>query len=83
MTTVSDSDLIVLSKPGCVQCNAVYTRLDAAGVDYEVIDVSQDPVWFDKLIAQNIKSAPVTMRRGDDPKEWVLGFDPDGLDRLF
>lgn len=76
---MSTSTITLLSKPGCVQCTAVETRLKNAGVDYEKIDVSQDPEWLDKLEEAGVRSVPVTVQ-GDT---WVQGFDPDAIDRLF
>jgi glutaredoxin-like protein NrdH len=73
------SDVILLSKPGCVQCNAVARKLVANGVEFEKIDVSEDPEWLSWLDEKSIKRVPVTVR-GD---EYVEGFDPDGLERLF
>ena len=32
----------VYTKPSCVQCNATYRALDSKGIEYEVLDVSQD-----------------------------------------
>ena len=71
--------IVVVSKPGCVQCNAVYRRLDEAGVDYVVVDASEDDYWRDKLVENNIQRVPVTIK-GDT---WIKGYDPDALDRLF
>ena len=32
----------VYTKPSCVQCNATYRALDSKGIEYEVLDLSED-----------------------------------------
>jgi glutaredoxin-like protein NrdH len=73
------TDITLLSKPGCVQCTAVARRLIANGVEFEKIDVTQDPEWLAKLEERGIQRVPVTVK-GDT---WIEGFDPDGLETLF
>ena len=34
--------ITVYTKPACVQCNATYKALDKVGVDYEVVDISEN-----------------------------------------
>lgn len=40
MTT---SPVTVYSKPACVQCDATDRALDKHGMDYDVVDLTQDP----------------------------------------
>ncbi|MEC8915996.1 MAG: glutaredoxin domain-containing protein, partial [Pseudomonadota bacterium] len=34
--------ITIYSKPACVQCNATYRALDKQGIDYTVVDLTQD-----------------------------------------
>lgn len=36
------NELVVYSKPNCVQCNATYRALDAKDIPYYVVDLSED-----------------------------------------
>lgn len=38
------SEVIVYSRPSCVQCTTTYRPLDNAGIEYEVGDVSTDAI---------------------------------------
>lgn len=35
--------ITVYTKPACVQCNATYRALDKAGIEYSVVDITEDP----------------------------------------
>lgn len=77
------SPVILLSKPGCVQCNAVTRRLDELGIFYEKVDVSEDQDWQVQLKEHDIRSVPVTLPFAEaEPGRWVLGYDPDAIDAL-
>nr|WP_312638958.1 glutaredoxin domain-containing protein [Rhodococcus qingshengii] len=34
--------ITVYTKPACVQCNATYRALDKAGIEYDVIDITDN-----------------------------------------
>ena len=65
----------VYSKPACVQCNATYRPLDKAGIDYQVIDMSQDADALEKVRALGHMQAPVIITDND---HWS-GFRPDKI----
>lgn len=69
----------VYSKPACVQCTATYRRLDSAGVEYRVVDISRDPEALDKIKGLGYLAAPVVITGTGD--HWS-GFDPDRIDAL-
>jgi glutaredoxin-like protein NrdH len=71
--------ITVYTKPNCVQCTATKNYLDARGIEYNTIDIVQDPDAFDTLIEKGFKAAPV-VNIGD---EWFAGFQPDRLDYYF
>ena len=68
----------VYSKPACVQCTATYTRLDSKGIDYEVLDLSQDSAALEQVKSLGYLQAPVVVTDND---HWS-GFRPDKVDEL-
>ena len=70
--------ITVYSKPACVQCTATTRALDARGLAYSVIDLTEDAEAMDKVMAMGYRQAPVVVA-GDD--HWA-GFRPDMIGRL-
>lgn len=70
--------ITVYTKPACVQCNATYKALDKAGVDYEVIDISDNEEAHDYVMALGYLQAPVVVA---DEEHWS-GFRPDRIKSL-
>ena len=68
----------VLSKPGCVQCNATYRMLDSKGVPYRVVNMAEDPEALERAKNLGYTQAPVVIA-GDD--HWS-GFQPDKINGL-
>ena len=62
--------ITVYTKPACVQCTATYRALDSKGIDYNVLDLSQDPAALEQVKALGYLQAP-----------WS-GFRPDKIDEL-
>ena len=65
----------VYSKPACVQCNATVRALDKKGIEYKVIDMSQDMDALERVRALGYMQAPVVMAGSD---HWS-GFRPDKI----
>ena len=68
----------VYSKPACVQCNATVRALDKKGIEYKVIDMSQDMDALERVRALGYMQAPVVMAGSD---HWS-GFRPDKIASL-
>ena len=68
----------VYSKPACVQCNATVRALDKKGIEYDVIDMSQDMDALERVRALGYMQAPVVMTKAD---HWS-GFRPDKIAEL-
>lgn len=68
----------VYSKPACVQCDATYRALDKKGIEYTVVDISQDADALDLVRGLGYLQAPVVVA-GDD--HWS-GFRPDQISNL-
>ena len=68
----------VYTTPACVQCNATYRALDKAGIEYSVVDITEDPEARDYVMALGYLQAPVIVA-GDE--HWS-GFRPDRIKTL-
>lgn len=72
--------ITVYSKPACVQCNATYRALDAKGITYDVVDVTQDADALAYVTEElGYSQAPIVVV--DDDDHWS-GFRPDHIDRI-
>lgn len=71
-------DITVYTKPACVQCNATYKALEKEGLEYSVVDISEDDDARDMVMALGYLQAPVVVA-GDE--SWS-GFRPDNIKRL-
>lgn len=70
--------VIVYSKPACVQCNATYRALDGKGIDYEVVDMSEDLSALEYVKELGYFQAPVVVT---DEDHWS-GFRPDKIEQI-
>lgn len=70
--------ITVYTKPACVQCNATYRALDKAGIEYAVIDITEDAQARDYVMSLGYLQAPVVVA-GEN--HWS-GFRPDEIKKL-
>ena len=70
--------IIVYSKPACVQCTATTRAMDAKGISYDLVDLSQDDNALNTVTALGYRQAPVVVA-GD--AHWS-GFRPDMIAQL-
>ncbi len=68
--------ITVYTKPSCVQCNATYRALDSKGIEYEVLDLSEDPAALERVKSLGYLQAPVVVT---DEDHWS-GFRPDKIE---
>lgn len=71
--------VVLYSKPGCVQCNAVKRWLNSHDVDYTIVDVSTDEDARQALVAAGFQGVPVTEIGDEDA---FYGFDVEKLNAL-
>ena len=64
--------------PNCVQCTMTKRALDAAGIRYQVVDLSVDDAAHDLVSGLGYRSAPVVVTGSDS---WA-GFRPDKIAAL-
>ncbi|WEF25246.1 glutaredoxin-like protein NrdH [Paracoccus sp. S3-43] len=70
--------ITVYSKPACVQCTATTRALDARGLSYDVIDLTEDEAAMERVMALGYRQAPVVVA---GESHWA-GFRPDMIGRL-
>lgn len=70
--------ITVYTKPACVQCNATYRALDKAGIEYDVIDITENTQARDYVMSLGYLQAPVVVA-GEN--HWS-GFRPDEIKKL-
>lgn len=70
--------ITVYSKPACVQCTATTRALDARGIAYSIIDLTEDSDAMERVMAMGYRQAPVVVA---GEAHWA-GFRPDMIGRL-
>lgn len=68
----------VYSKPSCVQCSATYRALAKNGIDYTVVDVTEDQAAYDHVLGLGYQQVPVV----EAGEEHWSGFRPDMISQL-
>jgi glutaredoxin-like protein NrdH len=68
----------VYVKPSCVQCDMTKRFMDKNGIDYDTVDITQDPAALEMILGMGFSSAPVVI---SDKGSWA-GFQPDKLNLL-
>ncbi len=68
----------VYSKPACVQCDATYRALDRKGVEYVVVDITEDMEALERVRALGYLQAPVVVTESE---HWS-GFRIDKIGEL-
>jgi len=69
----------VYTKNNCVQCDATKRMMDKLGVEYETINISDNPAELDKLIEMGYRAAPVVVA-GDGTS--FAGFQPEKIQAI-
>lgn len=71
-------EVVVYSKPNCVQCVQTKEYLTKLGIEFNSVDVSQDQEAFAKVSGLGYRSVPVVFA-GED--HWS-GFQPAKMSSL-
>ncbi|NLA65717.1 MAG: glutaredoxin-like protein NrdH [Leucobacter sp.] len=77
---MSENTIIVYSKPDCVQCNATYRALDSKGIQYTVIDITENAAALE-YVTEDLKYSAAPVVVVDDNLHWA-GFRPDKIAAL-
>jgi glutaredoxin-like protein NrdH len=75
---MTDTTITVYTKPACVQCNATCKALDKAGLDYRLVDITDDAAARDYVMSLGYLQAPVVVAGAE---HWS-GFRPDAIKAL-
>lgn len=70
--------ITVYTKPSCVQCDATSRALDSKGIEYEILDLSEDPAALEHVKELGYLQAPVVVAADE---HWS-GFRPDKIAEL-
>ncbi|MEC7668421.1 MAG: glutaredoxin-like protein NrdH [Pseudomonadota bacterium] len=70
--------ITVYSKPACVQCTATTRALEAKGIEFDVVDLTEDDDAMERVTDLGYRQAPVVIA-GD--AHWS-GFRPDLIGSL-
>lgn len=68
----------VYTKPQCVQCNMTYRALDAKGISYIKVDITEDAQALEMVKSLGYLQAPVVIAG----EEHWSGFRPDKINAL-
>lgn len=66
-------EITVYSKPSCVQCNATYRALEKGGIEYRIIDITEDEEARNYIKGLGYLQVPVVIAGNE---HWS-GFRPD------
>ena len=70
--------ITVYSKPACVQCTATTRALEARGLAYQLIDLTEDDDAMELVTSMGYRQAPVVVA---GEAHWA-GFRPDMIGAL-
>jgi glutaredoxin-like protein NrdH len=70
--------ITVYSKPACVQCTATTRALEARGLAYQLIDLTEDDDAMELVTSMGYRQAPVVVA---GEAHWA-GFRPDMIGTL-
>lgn len=73
------SQITVYTKAACVQCNATFKALDKREIEYQKIDVTENPEAREYVMSLGYLGAPVVYV---SPTVQWSGFRPDRLAHL-
>jgi glutaredoxin-like protein NrdH len=68
------SGITVYTKPACVQCAATFKALDKRGIEYQKIDLTENPEAREYVMSLGYLGAPVVYV---SPTVHWSGFRPD------
>lgn len=68
----------IYTKPACVQCDMTKRYMDKNGIEYDTVDITEDPEALQMILDLGFKSAPVVI---SDKGSWA-GFQPEKIDQL-
>jgi glutaredoxin-like protein NrdH len=68
-------EVVVYSKPHCIECNVLKRFLEDYQIAYEVRDCGANPVYLDEVKKMGFLGVPVTVVNG----KAIQGLQPDAI----
>lgn len=75
-------EVTVYTKTGCMQCQATKTLMDRLGIEYNLIDISNNTGITAFLQREGHKSLPVVFVDHDEDTDSWCGFRPNLIKQL-
>ena len=75
-------EVIVYTRPGCMQCRATTNMLDSRGIKYELVDISNKPQVIERFMREGHRNIPVVAAYKDYESIVWNGFRPDLIKKL-
>lgn len=73
--------IVVYTQPDCRPCKRVIQKLEAAGIDHEVVDLSKNLIARDYVTkVLLVFSTPIVE---EDDGELIVGYQPDRLKKMI
>lgn len=72
-------NITIYTTPQCPGCSLTKRKLDKAGIEYELIDLSQRPDLIEQFRAEGLLSAPII----ETGHERSSGFNPDHIRKII
>ena len=69
---------VVYTKNNCVQCDMTKRYMDKNGIQYDIVDITENPEALEMILGLGFSSAPVVISHVGS---WA-GFQPDKLNLL-
>jgi len=76
-------NVTVYSQPACQPCKFTKMKLAQLGVEYETVQLDEDPTALEKIKAMGYSAAPVVVVDLGDGATWTwAGYRPSEIERL-
>ncbi|MBI2387986.1 MAG: glutaredoxin family protein [Deltaproteobacteria bacterium] len=81
---VSEARVTVYGATWCSACKSLEASLRSRGIPFEVVDVDENPAAFAiAKKAAGVSAVPLTNVIRGPAQTWIVGADPDGVERAY
>jgi glutaredoxin-like protein NrdH len=75
---------MIFTQPGCISCELLKVYLEAHGLAFEERDINADPIARCEMLEKlDSNTTPTVVIFSGEEVEVIVGFDPEGLDKLL
>jgi len=76
--------VIVYSASWCGPCHQLEGELHRRKIPFRILDIEKDPKGFEEVQrATGVRAIPLTFVGHDTKGTWIVGFDPDAIEKAF